>query len=212
MNTVIVDYGMGNLRSIQHKLKRIGVEAVVSSSSWDVENADLLIFPGVGHFAKGMHNLKEYGLLDVLHWKVKEAKMPVLGICLGMQLFTRRSEEGDVDGLGWIDAETRRFCFAPGIGLKIPHVGWNLLNPRRLSPILEGVRSDQRFYFVHSYHVVCNSPDDVLTTTEYGYRFVSSVHRGNIFGVQFHPEKSHEEGMTVIRNFFDMFQARQGKS
>lgn len=202
MNCVIVDYGMGNLRSIQHKLKRAEISAAISSSAREVEAADLLILPGVGHFAQGMRNLKESGLLDVLHRRVVEEKTPVLGICLGMQLFTRHSEEGDVEGLGWINATTRRFRF-DGFSPcpRVPHVGWNTVKPAQESALFEGVAPGQRFYFVHSYYVCCDDAADVLGTTLYGYEFASCVHRGNIFGTQFHPEKSHREGMRIISNF-----------
>jgi len=141
----------------------------------------------------------------MLNRKVLEEHTPILGICLGMQLFTKHSEEGDAAGLGWIDADSRRFRFDAGSGLRVPHVGWNTIQRRQPSALLEGVPSDQQFYFVHSYHVVCRDPDDVLTTTWYGHDFVSAVHRGNILGVQFHPEKSHEEGMRLIANFIKQF-------
>lgn len=205
MNCLIVDYGMGNLRSIQHKLKQAELVAAISSSARDIEAADLLILPGVGHFAQGMRNLKDCGLVDALHRKVVEAKTPVLGICLGMQLFTRHSEEGDADGLGWIDATTRRFRFDGATDRPpIPHVGWSTVTPAQESALFDGIAPQQRFYFVHSYHVCCNDAADVLGTTSYGYAFASCIHRGNIFGTQFHPEKSHREGMRIIANFIKL--------
>jgi imidazole glycerol-phosphate synthase subunit HisH len=202
MRCVIVDYGMGNLRSIQHKLKSIEIESWITSDVLEIEKADVIIFPGVGHFARGMQNLNGYGLIPVLTRKVIEEKTPIMGICLGMQLFTQRSEEGNVEGLGWIDAITRKFNFDGAQEmLRLPHIAWNTLSPARESPLLDHLRPDQRFYFIHSYHVCCNNPNDVLTTTRYGYEFVSSVRHANIFGVQFHPEKSHLDGMQLIRNF-----------
>jgi glutamine amidotransferase len=204
MNCVIVDYGMGNLRSIQHKLRRIDVEAVVTADPKEIEQADLLFLPGVGHFAKGMQNLNELGLIPVLNRKVLEEKTPIMGICLGMQLLSKFSEEGNVEGLGWIDAKTIRFRFDDKEAQrKIPHIGWNYIQPARQSPLLDGIAPDQRFYFVHSYHLSCGDPSDVLTTTNYGYDFASSVHRENVFGTQFHPEKSHRRGMQLVKNFIE---------
>ena len=199
---VIVDFGMGNLRSIQYKLRKIGIDAVVSSQAEDVEKAGRLILPGVGYFATAMKNLREYKLVPVLNRKVLEEQTPVLGICLGMQLFARWSEEGNTEGLGWLDAEVRRFSFeGTDAGLRVPHVGWNTINPRKESFLLAGVTPGQRFYFTHSYHVCCKSADDVLAATHYGYDFVSVVQKGNILGVQFHPEKSHRRGIELFRNF-----------
>lgn len=201
-DVIIIDYGMGNLRSIQHKLKKIGIDALVSSGPSDIGKAQLLIMPGVGNFAKGMENIKQYGILDILNRKVIEERTPIIGICLGMQLFTKRSEEGDVYGLGWIDAETKLFRFNDS-KYKVPHIDWKKVKPTKNSLIFEGFRPDQRFYFAHSYHIVCKDFEDILTNSSYGgLEFVSSVHRGNIFGMQFHPEKSHREGMVLIKNFY----------
>jgi glutamine amidotransferase len=206
MNCVIVDYGMGNLRSIKHKLEKIDIKTAICSKPEDIEKADILILPGVGHFEKCMANLRSYDLMSVLNQKVLEEGTPIMGICLGMQLFSKWSEEGEVAGLGWLDAVTKRFAFGDkGVKYKIPHVGWNTINAAKESPLLKGIVPDQLFYFTHSYHICCNNPDDVLTTTHYGYNFVSSVQRGNIFGTQFHPEKSHREGLGLIRNFIDTF-------
>ena len=199
---VIVDFGMGNLRSIQYKLSRMGIEAMVTSRPGDVEKAEKLILPGVGHFAKAMSNLRDYGLISVLNSRVLAQGTPVLGICLGMQLFTMASEEGSVEGLGWIDAETKRFRFEePNCHLPVPHVGWNTIHPKHPSPILAGVTAKQRFYFTHSYCVHCASLEDVLATTTYGHEFVSVIQKDNIYGTQFHPEKSHKRGIELIGNF-----------
>jgi glutamine amidotransferase len=201
---VVVDYGMGNLRSVLHKLKKIGVEAIVSSKAKDIEKAEKLILPGVGAFGAGMHNLRTYNLIPTLNKEVLAKKTPVLGICLGMQLLARQSEEGNAEGLGWIDAEVKRFDFkGNNNGLRIPHVGWNTINLKKESPLLMGVVAGQRFYFTHSYHVYCHSPADVVATTHYGYDFVSVIQHENIFGVQFHPEKSHRRGMEMVRNFVE---------
>ncbi len=203
---VIIDYGMGNLRSILHKLEKLKFEATISADPAVIDQATHLILPGVGHFAMGMQNLTTAGLIDVLNKKALEDKTPIMGICLGMQLFTRHSEEGDADGLGWIDGDTRRFDFGDGENndrLRIPHVGWNLLNVKRPSPMLADVQPDQRFYFVHSYFVTCDRDEDVVATTHYGRDFVSVLRRDNIFGTQCHPEKSHRRGIEVIRRFVE---------
>ncbi|PIN69093.1 imidazole glycerol phosphate synthase subunit HisH [Candidatus Woesearchaeota archaeon CG11_big_fil_rev_8_21_14_0_20_43_8] len=194
---IIVDYGMGNLRSVHHKVSKLGVGVKVSSDPKDILEADKLILPGVGSFAAGMKNLKELGLIEALEKRVLEDKIPILGICLGMQLFTNMSEEGNVKGLAWIDAKTIRFT----CDLKVPHVGWNDLRISRKSTLFKGVPKGTHFYFTHSYHVVCNDKKDVLATTEYGYDFSSALQKENIYGTQFHPEKSHKKGMRIMENF-----------
>jgi len=199
---VIVDYGLGNLGSIKNMFKKIGTEAVISSSSSDIERAKKLILPGVGRFDQGMMNLRNLDLVTVLTQKVIQKKTPILGICLGMQLFARKSEEGESAGLGWIDAEVVRFKFDDKERhLKIPHMGWILVKICQRNPLFEEMYPEPRFYFVHSYHVACTSEEEVLTQTSYGYEFVSSVKKENIYGVQFHPEKSHKFGMKLLDNF-----------
>jgi glutamine amidotransferase len=199
---VIVDYRLGNLGSIKNMLKRIGSESLISSNVSDIERAEKLILPGVGNFEQGMRNLEALGLLPVLEERVIQKRAPILGICLGMQLFTRKSEEGESTGLGWIDAEVVRFKFDDKERhLKIPHMGWNLVEIRQRDPLFEEMYPEPRFYFVHSYHVACRNEEEVLTQTFYGYKFVSSVKKENIYGVQFHPEKSHKFGMKLLDNF-----------
>lgn len=199
---VIVDYGMGNLQSVKKAFRRIGYEAKVSSSHADILQAEKLILPGVGHFGSGMQKLKNLHLVEVLNKKVLEEGTPFLGICLGMQLLTKHSEEGDAEGLGWFDAKTIRFQLENESGiLRIPHMGWNNIKPAADNGLLNSIPGDALFYFVHSYHVVCSNPEDVLATTEYGIRFVSAIHRKNIAGVQFHPEKSHDHGLRILKNF-----------
>lgn len=202
---VIIDYGMGNVGSILNMLRRIGAAAQVSSKPGEIDKADKLILPGVGTFDHGMANLSERGLIPLLNNKVLEQKCPVLGICLGMQLLSKTSEEGVLPGLGWIDAATRRFCFdEKSAHLKIPHMGWDVVKPMNGGkPLFEGFDAPPRFYFVHSYHVCCSKSEDVLGTSFYGYEFTAAVRRGNVMGTQFHPEKSHKFGMRLLRNFAD---------
>lgn len=199
---VVVDYGMGNIGSIANMLRKVGAEARISSDHSVIEAADKLILPGVGAFDQGMHNLANRGLIPLLEKKVLEEKTPILGVCLGMQLFANGSEEGQCPGLGWLDASAVRFRSAGSEGrLKVPHMGWNTLEPQSQHPLLEGLEEQARFYFVHSFHLVCNHPDVVLTRTSYGGHFVSAIAQDNILGVQFHPEKSHRFGMRLYRNF-----------
>lgn len=199
---VIVNYGMGNLGAIFNMLKKIGAEAMVSSAAEDIGHADKLILPGVGAFDNGMKNLNDSGLTKVLNQKVIKEKTPVLGICLGVQLFSKRSEEGRLPGLGWLDMETARFDFKQNNNnLKIPHMGWNTITIKKPGYLTDNMYEEPRFYFVHSYHLVCHDRKDILTTTVHGYEFVSSVQRDNIIGVQFHPEKSHKFGLKLLSNF-----------
>ena len=201
---VIINYGMGNLGSIFNMLKKMGVEAIISSDCSEIEKADKLILPGVGSFDNGMKNIVELGLLQPLHKKIIEEKTPILGICLGMQLFTKKSEEGTLPGLGWLDGEVIKFDFHDKKGsTKIPHMGWNSISAIRQDTLLSGLSSESRFYFVHSYYVVCGE-EDILAKTYYGYDFASVVRKDNIFGIQFHPEKSHKYGVRIFDNFSKM--------
>ena len=196
---------MGNLGSIENMLRKIGAEVKVSSGKSDMLSARKIILPGVGAFDKGMTRLRELGLVEVLEERVIGGKVPILGICLGMQLFTKGSEEGILPGLGWIDAETVRFRFEGELtNLKIPHMGWNTIEVRQPGSILDDINEEPRFYFVHSYHVQCVNQANILATTRYGIPFHSAIIRGNIIGTQFHPEKSHKYGMKVLQNFVNI--------
>lgn len=200
----IIDYGMGNSGSIQNMLTRIGVESIITNSHADIEQAEKLIIPGVGAFDNAVNNLRSLDLIDILNSRVVEHKVPVLGICLGMQLFSKTSEEGTLPGLGWIDADTVKFRFPEEFShLKIPHMGWDTIEVRSQSPILDNMFESPRFYFVHTYHVRCNRPENVLAVGNYGVEFHAAVIKENILGTQFHPEKSHKFGLRLLRNFVE---------
>lgn len=198
----IVDLEMGNVGSIRNMFRRLGVESFVTSKAYEIAESDKLVLPGVGSFDWAMNMVEELNLMDILNERALKSKVPVLGICLGMQMLTKNSEEGILPGLGWIDAKTVRFRFGVGQkNLKIPQMGWNTVETIKDSPLLKNGGKGLRFYFVHSYHVVCNNKDDIIATTTYGYDFVSVFRKDNIMGVQFHPEKSHTFGMRVLKNF-----------
>jgi glutamine amidotransferase len=202
---VVVDSGMGNLGSILNMLKKIGIEARLSADAADVGRAEKLILPGIGAFDVGMRSLAGRGLIEPLNERVLAARVPVLGICLGMQLLAMTSEEGQLPGLGWLRAETRRFRFNGGEPLRVPHMGWNAVRATGRHALFEGLEDEPRFYFVHSYHLACHDIDDVAGVTHYGYDFPAAVARGNIMGTQFHPEKSHRFGMQLLKNFATRF-------
>jgi glutamine amidotransferase len=196
----IIDYGMGNLRSVQKAFERLNIPAELVSDPDLLARAEKIVLPGVGHFANGMKRLADQGWIEAMKEEILRKKKPLLGICLGMQLLTKHSEEGDVEGLGFIDAETIRFTGLDG-GLKIPHMGWNEICQARSSPLFNGLGEIEMVYFVHSYHVKCHSAGDVLCTTDYGIRFDSAFQHDHIIGFQFHPEKSHKSGLTLLKNF-----------
>lgn len=198
---VIVDYDMGNVGSIVNMLKRAGAEAKISSNAGDIANASKLILPGVGAFDTGMANIERLGMRDALEHSARVRRIPVLGICLGMQLLTQGSEEGQRPGLGWIEGETVKFKFEGDARLKIPHMGWNEIRVARPSSLFDGLEHDAAFYFVHSFYVRCRNEEHVTATTHYGHDFASAVGAANVWGTQFHPEKSHRYGMRLLSNF-----------
>jgi glutamine amidotransferase len=196
----IVDYGMGNLGSIRNMLSRIGAESAITSRPEEIAAADKLILPGVGHFDEAMRNLRSSGMVEALNEAVMRNGRPILGICLGMQLLTRRSDEGTEPGLGWVDADTKRLPFE---NLRVPHMGWNLIERRQDHPLTQDLPSEPRFYFVHSYFVHPDRDENLLTSTVYGEPFASAIVRDNVLGTQFHPEKSHKFGMKLLANFVE---------
>jgi len=204
----IVDYGMGNSKSVANMLRKIGVSSLVTDNPEELKLLSKIVLPGVGSFESAMMKLKERGLDKFLKDKANEKKTAILGICLGMQLLSKGSEEGLSPGLGLIEGKVKKFNFSnlSKDNLKIPHMGWNVVSTNEANnvSIFEKVPQPMRFYFVHSYHFVCSNPDNLLATTYYGYKFASAVVKENIYGVQFHPEKSHKFGMKLLKNFTEL--------
>jgi len=200
----IINYGLGNLKSIQNIIKHVGGNCRIISSISEMEDIKKIILPGVGSFDHGMKGLHKGNWIEPLNNLVLKNKMPVLGICLGMQLMCKSSEEGKLSGLGWIDAEVKLFDIPNGTNLKIPHMGWNTIKIMKRNSILEIEQEEQRFYFVHSYHAVCNESNDVLALTNHGDNIIAAFSHNNIFGVQFHPEKSHKFGMQLFKKFIEL--------
>lgn len=196
----IVDYGLGNLGSILNMFKKVGAEAEVTADRKRILDASKVVLPGVGSFDAGMERLEKSGLRSTLDECSLILQKPTLGICLGMQLMSKKSEEGVRQGLGWVDAEVKRLRQdTPEI--KIPHMGWNIVERAKDDPLIAEITDESRFYFVHSYHVKCANSADVLLYTTYGEKFHSAFCVKNIWGVQFHPEKSHKFGMKLFHNF-----------
>ncbi len=194
---VVVDYGMGNLHSVQKAFEARGVRPTVTADRDEIEKADKIVLPGVGAFSQAMRELKAKKLLGPLKAKISSGA-PYLGLCLGLQILFERSEEGDEKGLGLLPGRVKRFRGS----LKVPHMGWNTLSVKKKScPLVKGVSAGDHFYFVHSYYASPAEKSDVLATTDYGKEFCSAVWRGNIFATQFHPEKSQAAGLAVIGNF-----------
>ena len=196
---VIVDYGVGNVGSVANMLRKVGARARISASTEDIEAADKLVLPGVGHFDSGMRKLNDTGLVPALTEQVLVRRKPVLGICLGMQMMTRSSEEGGIPGLGWMDATTHRFPDLPDV--RVPHMGWNTVRPANSGSLFGRGEDAERFYFVHSYYVRPADPAHTAASCGHGIDFAAAFEADNIFGVQFHPEKSHLFGMELFKRF-----------
>lgn len=198
---VILDYGMGNVGSIVNMLKKAGHKSVISSDFDIIKAAEKLILPGVGSFDTGIEKLTKSGLIPLILNHAQVEKKPLLGICLGMQLLGDKSEEGKLAGLSLIPFESKKFKFEEKSNLRTPHMGWNLVEKVNESYLINGIDSDFRFYFVHSFHAVCKANENILLESIYSYKFASAVVSENILGVQFHPEKSHKFGMKILDNF-----------
>ena len=200
-NIMVLDYGMGNHFSIVKRLLKFDCRVFAGNSVKEMSEADKIVLPGVGHFGKAIENIKKLGVLDALNEAVLAKQKPILGICLGMQLMAKKSEEGNTEGLGWIDAEVVKFKITNSLHYKIPHIGWNTVEQKKDAALLKNIPSNSEFYFVHAYHMHNNQNQDILGVTNYEYSFVSAIEKDNIFGVQFHPEKSHDIGNTLLENF-----------
>jgi glutamine amidotransferase len=198
---VIVNYGVGNLGSVQNMLKKAGFESVLASDISALEKADKIILPGIGAFDHCMQKFNASGMRPLVEEKVIKDKVPLLGICVGLQMLMENSEEGTERGLGWLAGKTVKFKKDRLGDLKIPHMGWTDVKLSKTSALTNNMGEQPRFYFVHSYHVLPDHPGDELLQANYGYDFTAAVNRDNIFGVQFHPEKSHKYGMKILENF-----------
>jgi imidazole glycerol-phosphate synthase subunit HisH len=201
---VIVNYGMGNLNSVKKAFARLKITATISSNPKDIEICDKIVLPGVGHFGRAMKNLEEMNLSDVTNEVVLVKKKPILGICLGMELMAKSSEEGNAAGLGWFDAEIVKFQISDKLRRKVPHTGWNQVSIEKESKLMKGINNLSEFYFVHSFHLRTKQLTDVLSSTNYEYDFPSAIEKENLFGVQYHPEKSHDVGLKLLENFVNL--------
>ena len=194
----------GNFSSVVKIVEKAGGRADIVQDPKALEQYGKVIVAGVGAFDHGMDAIRDRGWLGPLDDAAKIRKVPILGICLGMQMLCEDSEEGTRPGLGWIRGHVRRFRPEPGSALKVPHMGWNTITVRRPNPILEATASEQRFYFVHSFHAVCTDPSDVIAVSHHGIEFSAAIGRGNVLGAQFHPEKSHRFGLALMRRFVEI--------
>ena len=200
MGISVVDYGVSNIASVLNMYAKLDIEASPVTSTAEIENAEKLLLPGVGSFDHGVSALLEQGLVEPIIERARSG-IPLLGICLGMQLLGKGSAEGELDGLGLIDAYCERIPSVDESRIRVPHMGWNTISARREDQMLTDLPDSTRFYFVHSYHFVCANAADVLATSSHGVSFTSMTRRGNVIGAQFHPEKSHKYGMQILKNF-----------
>ena len=200
----IVDYGLGNILAFQNMYKRLNVEVAVAKSAADLAGATRVILPGVGAFDHAMELLDKSGMRSILTELVMEKKLPVIGICVGMQILANGSDEGSRPGLGWIDGRVRNFSTLAAQNLLVPHMGWNDVNPREGNRLFKNLERDARFYFLHSFYFDCSNAEDVAAQANYGIDFSCAIRRDNIHGVQFHPEKSHHFGAQLLKNFAEL--------
>ena len=201
---LVVDYGMGNLHSVVRKFELLNVKVTVSRDPEEIISSDKLVLVGVGHFKSAMDNLRNLNLIAPLNQAVLVQKKPILGICLGMHLMGNKSEEGNVKGLGWVDAYIKKIEVDDTLKFKVPHMGSNQVNTIKESLLMKGVRDNDEFYFAHSYFIKVKNEDLILNETKYESKFTSAIEQDNIFGVQYHPEKSHKVGETLLSNFIKL--------
>ena len=198
----IIDYGVGNIFAFQNVFKRLNISSKIAKCVEDLKEVDKLILPGVGHFDYAMSQLNNSGMRERIDELVLVEKKPVIGICVGMQMMANKSDEGTLDGLGWIDANVKKFNeLTIQHHTKLPHMGWNDVKPNENHPLFKGLEQESIFYFLHSFYFNCKDKKNIISTTDYGINFASSVHKENIFGIQFHPEKSHSYGEKLLENF-----------
>jgi glutamine amidotransferase len=198
----IVNYGLGNINAFVNVYDRLNIPTKIAKTAEDLIDSKKIILPGVGHFDYAMNRLNSSGMRSQLEFLVKEKKVPVMGICVGMQMLANDSDEGVEKGLGWIDGHVRKFdaSLIP-YKTRLPHMGWNTMKKVKETPLLKGFEDDSRFYFLHSYYFECKNSDEIISETEYGIKYASVVNKDNIFGIQFHPEKSHSNGINLLKNF-----------
>ena len=204
MKIAIVDYGMSNLFSVYKKIKQLKAHPFIAISASEILSADKIVIPGVGHFGKAIDNLKLSGAYDALNEAAVVKKIPVLGICLGMQLMAEKSEEGDARGFGWVKGKVVKFRIGHSDKFKIPQTGWNTINIKKESTLLKGLNGQEEFYFLHSYHMEVADERDILASTNYSYEYVSAIESENFLGTQFHPEKRHGPGAKILKNFIEL--------
>lgn len=198
----IIDYGLGNIKAFANVYERLNVSTKIAHNAHDLVDASKIILPGVGSFDHAMNLLNDSGMREQLDKLVCENNIPVMGICLGMQLMAKSSEEGCLPGLGWIDGEVKLFDSSKiNFKTQYPHMGWNTIKHDKDNSVLNSLEDGTRFYFLHSYYFLCHNPEDILTTTNYGINYASSINKNNIYGFQFHPEKSHSNGVQLLKNF-----------